>query len=164
MAGASSRIARPFDEDTRFAFSNYLHEHPNNRRVSLAEQAQIIEWLIHASSRPASQREFSRRNYVRKTFAWNEDMQQLLAVGRNEGEQRIVVTEDSIADIVEAVHVHNNHLGWDATWKDVSTAYYGILRSDIIFLLKRCLVCADDPLKRAKHSSDGGLIFLKGGQ
>jgi hypothetical protein len=32
----------------------------------------------------------------------------------------------------------------------VSSAYYGILRSDVIFLLKRWRVCARNPSKRAK--------------
>jgi hypothetical protein len=55
-----------------------------------------------------------------------------------------------IADVVETIHENNGHAGWDTTWKDVSNSYYGILRSDIIFLLKRCEICSKNPLKRPK--------------
>ncbi len=58
-----------------------------------------------------------------------------------------------IADVVELVHKENGHAGWDATWKDVSSSYYGILRSDVIFLLKRCQICAENPRKRPKGST-----------
>lgn len=58
-----------------------------------------------------------------------------------------------IADVVDFVHNGNGHAGWDATWKDVSNLYYGILRSDVIFLLKRCQICASNPSKRPKGSA-----------
>ncbi len=58
-----------------------------------------------------------------------------------------------IADVVDFVHKGNGHAGWDATWKDVSNLYYGILRSDVIFLLKRCQICASNPSKRPKGSA-----------
>ena len=60
-----------------------------------------------------------------------------------------------IAETVEMVHKENNHAGWDATWKDVSTSYYGILRSDVIFLLKQCQSphCTQNPSKRPKGSA-----------
>lgn len=65
---------------------------------------------------------------------------------------RIVVTDDTIADVVEFVHQAKGHAGWDVTWKDISASYYGILRMDVIFLLKRCPICANDPSKRPKSS------------
>ncbi len=74
-----------------------------------------------------------------------------MAIGKNNNEHRVVIVLESIADVVETMHIRNNHLGWDATWRDVSSAYYGILRSDVIFLLKRCRVCAHNPSKRAKN-------------
>lgn len=60
-----------------------------------------------------------------------------------------------IADTVEIVHKNNNHAGWDATWKDVSTSYYGIPRKDVIFLLKQCQNqhCTENPSKRPKGSA-----------
>ncbi len=45
------------------------------------------------------------------------------------------------------------------TWKDVSTSYYGILRSDVIFLVKQCQVCAKNPSKRPKGSAATMLQF-----
>lgn len=65
----------------------------------------------------------------------------------------MVVTEDMIVDVVESVHEGNSHVGWDVTWKAVSTSYYGIPRSDLIFLLKRCQICAQTPSKRPKGSA-----------
>ena len=155
MDGASTRVPRAFDDETKGAFLEFAREHPSNRRVSSAERTMMIEWLAGSSRPLASQKEFSRRNYVRKTFAWDEESQKLLTQDSN-GEHRVVIAVDWIADVVEAIHIGNNHLGWDATWRDVSSAYYGILRSDVIFLLKRCFVCAQHPSKRAKipHSED----------
>ena len=158
MDGASACIPRAFDDESKAAFLNFLREHPNNRRVSSAERDLIIEWVAGSIRRPTSQQEFSRRNYVKRTFAWDDESQILLAVGKNYDEHRVVVILESIADVVEAIHIRNDHLGWDATWRDVSSAYYGILRSDVIFLLKRCYVCAHDPSKRAKNSRNEGSV------
>lgn len=139
---------------TREAFLQHLHDKPNGRRISQAEKDNLIEWLTKPLRRPSSQKEFSRRNYVRKTFTWDENTQKLLAIAKkDEDNDRAVVTEDMIADVVGFVHENNGHAGWDATWKDVSSSYYGILRSDVIFLLKQCETCAKNTRKRPKGSA-----------
>ncbi|KAL4802473.1 hypothetical protein BDV18DRAFT_146786 [Aspergillus unguis] len=140
-----------FSQNTRASFAQHLREHPSNRRVSPIEKENIIEWLTNPEKRPSSQREFSRRNYARKTFVWDNERQDLLAINKSQEGGRIVVAEDRIADTVEFVHNRNGHAGWDATWKDVSTSYHGILRSDVIYLLRRCQVCLYNPLKRPKN-------------
>ncbi|TGO45829.1 hypothetical protein BCON_0362g00060 [Botryotinia convoluta] len=153
MYSASLNNFVAFNRVTREVFSQHLHENPHNRRVSQSDEDILIEWLTNPHKRPVSQEEFSRRNYVRKTFAWDEENQTLLAVAKkDEGRGRTVITTGKIADVVETVHINNGHAGWDATWKDVSTSYYGILRSDVIFLLKQCQVCAQNPSKRPKGS------------
>ncbi|KUL81567.1 hypothetical protein ZTR_09940 [Talaromyces verruculosus] len=150
-----SRTLVTFSTDTKVSFKQYLSENSNNRRVSREERENIIQWLTNPHKRPLSQSEFSRRNYVRKTFTWEEATQLLVAVPKAEGgEKRIVVTEDMIADIVEFVHENNGHAGWDYTWRDVSRSYYGILRSDVIHLLKQCEICAHNPSKRPKDLKD----------
>jgi hypothetical protein len=129
-------------------------ENPNNRRISQSDKTIILEWLTNSYRRPSSQEEFSRRNYVRKTFIWDEKTQNLLAVAKkDQGKDRMVVPTYMIADVVETVHKENGHGGWDATWKDVSTSYYGILRADVIFLLKQCQECSGKPTKRPKTST-----------
>lgn len=149
-----------FTPSTRVAFLQYLHDNPNNRRVSQIDKEDLIKWLTNSHERPSSQKEFSRRNYVQKTFAWDEKTENLLAVAKtDEDKDRTVVTEDMIADVVEFVHKNNGHAGWDATWKDVSSSHYGILRSDVIFLLKRCQICAQNPSKRPKGSAASMLNF-----
>lgn len=138
------------------ALSHHLDENPNSRRVSQNDKEVLIEWLTDPDRRPRSQEEFSRRNYVRKSFIWDEKNQTLLAVAKKDGgKNRVVITTDMIADIVEMVHKDNNHAGWDRTWDDVSTSYYGILRSDVIFLLKQCQNrhCTQNPSKRPKGSA-----------
>lgn len=62
----------------------------------------------------------------------------------------MVVTEDVIVDVVESAREQNGHLDRDATWRDVSTSHYGRLRSDFIFLLKQCPLCAQGPLNVLK--------------
>ena len=157
MAGASSNSLVTFDLCTRAAFQLHLLENPNNRRVSQSDREIIIEWLTNLHKRPSSQEEYSRRNYVRKTFAWDEKSQSLLAVAKKDGgKDRTVITTDMIADVVEMVHKvsgDSGHGGWDTTWKDISTSYYGILRSDVIFLLKQCQYCSQNPSKRPKGSA-----------
>ncbi|MCJ1285871.1 hypothetical protein MMC26_005213 [Xylographa opegraphella] len=154
MTGVYSNNIVSFSSSTTTAFLDYVRKNPNNRRVSRADREIIIEWLTNPSKRPSSQEEFSRRNYVRKTFLWDENMRDLLASGKtSKDEHRIVVTEDAIVDVVRSTHEEHDHLGWDATWRHVSIVYYGILRSDVIFLLKQCQVCAQDPSKRPKTST-----------
>jgi hypothetical protein len=151
MTSNSSNHAVTLNQNTKSVFLQYIHENPNSRRVSLAEKDNLIRWLTNAGARPSSQKEFSRRHYVQKTFTWDETSYILLAIAKKDGDKnREVVTEDMIPDIVELVHESNGHAGWDATWKDISSSYYGILRADVIFLLKRCQICAENPRKRPK--------------
>ncbi len=61
----------------------------------------------------------------------------MLAVAKKDEDKiRTVITTDMIVDVVERAHEGSGHAGWDTTWKDISTSYYGILRSDVIFLSK----------------------------
>ncbi|KAK7991517.1 integrase core domain-containing protein [Apiospora saccharicola] len=142
--------------DLKAEFQRHIQENPSNRRVSPTEKSELVQWLTDASVRPLSQKEFSRRNYVRKSFSLVEITGDLRAVAKNESEKdRIVITTDAIVDLVKLVHMNNKHGGWDSTWKDVSSSYYGILRADVVFLLKRCEVCAEDPRKRPKGAGSG---------
>ncbi|KAI1323736.1 hypothetical protein F5Y16DRAFT_382986 [Xylariaceae sp. FL0255] len=137
---------------TRSSFMEHLREHPNSRRVSEAEKNNILGWLRDVSKRPTCQKDFNRRNYVQRSFSWNEITQSLVATAKSSQENdRLVVTEDKIFETVEPVHLQNQHAGWDATWKIISCTYYGILRSDMIFLLKRCEFCSRNPNRRPKR-------------
>ena len=140
-----------FTSETRETFLAHVHENPKNRRLTQDEKRAVIEWLTDPNKRPSSQKEFSRRNYIWKNFLWDEQNQSLFAFAKEKHDvRRTVITEDMIADAVEYVHGSNNHAGWDLTWKHISSSYYGILRSDVIFLLKKCQICALDPCKRPK--------------
>ena len=143
-----------FSESIKAAFSQYMREQPSQRRVSDNEKDAMIEWLTDSNKRPASQEEFSRRNYIRKTFSWDVETSLLLAAAKKDGDRpRVVVTTNMVADIIEGVHENNGHAGWDATWRDISNSYYGIMRSDVIFLLRRCQVCSKNPSKRPKSAA-----------
>lgn len=149
---ASSNNSVVFGSNTRAAFLTYASKNPSNRRVSQVDKEIMIKWMTNTSERPSSQQEFSRRNYVQKAFRRDENTQVLLATGKSrEDKCRLVVTEDMIVDVVESAHVQNGHLGWDATWRDITVSYYGILRPDVIFLLRQCKICA--PSKRPKSSA-----------
>lgn len=142
-----------FTASAKSAFLQYLRENPTNRRITQTDRNVLVGWLTNPYKRPSSQREFSRRNYVFKTFCWDEKTQSLFTVAKTRGgKHRTVVTEEKIADVVEFVHEGNNHGGWDATWNDISSSYYGILRSDVIHLLKQCQICALNPTKKPKGS------------
>ena len=152
MSTSSNNLVT-FTPSTKTAFLQHLCENPTNRRITQIDKDILVEWLTNPHKRPSSQKEFSRRNYIWKTFTWDEKTQNLLAAAKtNKEKNRKVVTEDKIADIVELVHESNQHGGWDATWKDISCSYYGILRSDVIHLLKQCQICALNPSKRPKGS------------
>ncbi|MCJ1307666.1 hypothetical protein MMC25_001314 [Agyrium rufum] len=154
MTSIPLEIPATFSSRTKIAFLQYLQDNPNSRRVSRSEKQELINWLIDPNVRPSSQKEFSRRHYVRKTFTWDERSQSLQTVARKDGEiARTLVTDDIIADTVEFVHKENGHAGWDTTWKDVSGSYYGVLRADVIYLLKRCQTCAGNPRKRPKGAT-----------
>lgn len=138
--------------DTQLSFSLHLHGTLSRHRVTQAEKERMVQWLRATHLKPTSQKESSRRHYVRNNFRWDEESQVLFAVPKQGRPKREVVTDDMILDIVESVHERNKHAGWDATWRDVSGSYYGILRSDVIFLLRRCPRCAGNPRKRPKSS------------
>ncbi|MCJ1377726.1 hypothetical protein MMC17_000822 [Xylographa soralifera] len=151
MTGGTSNNISIFSSTTRASFLDHVRKNPNNRRVSSTDLDVIVEWLTNPSKRALTQKEHSRRNYVRKTFVWSQNTRSLLANSKaGEENHRAVIIEDDILDVVESVHQLNNHLGWDATWRDISNSYYGILRSDVIFLLKQCEICAQVPSKRPK--------------
>lgn len=152
MSTSSNNLVT-FTPSTKAAFLQHLRDNPTNRRVTQTDKDILIEWLTNPHKRPSSQKEFSRRNYIWKAFTWDEKTQNLFAVAKTgEEKNRTVVTEDTIADVVESVHESNKHGGWDATWKDISSSYYGIPRSDVIHLLKQCQTCALNPSKRTKGS------------
>ncbi|KAF2096163.1 hypothetical protein NA57DRAFT_78933 [Rhizodiscina lignyota] len=151
-----SSYTSSFDAETREAFAVYLRDNPNIRRVTPADWSNIMDWLTNPLRRPTCQAEHSRRNYVRRTFYWDESTQTLMSMGPTDSDKRrIVVTDDRIVEFVEYMHHNINHGGWDATWKAVSSNYYGILRADVIFLLKRCSACAFIPSKQPK-----GITYL----
>ncbi|CAI7636172.1 unnamed protein product [Penicillium palitans] len=143
MNGQSSQAGVSFYPHTKEAFLQYLRDKPSSRRVSRNERESLLEWLMNPSKRPTSQTEFSRRNYVQKTFTWDTESQKLLAKPKSTGGYRVVIVEENIADTVEWVHESNGHAGWDSTWRSINTSYYGILRSDI---------CAHIPCKKPKKS------------
>ena len=113
----------------------------------------ILGWLRDDARKPTSQKEFNRRNYVRKTFSLDPQTHTLVTSASSRKKSRIVVPDDMILRTVGLIHVKSNHAGWDATWKRISDGYYGILRSDMIFLLKRCEYCSRHPNRRPKYKS-----------
>ena len=133
-------------------------EHLNNtlqnpRRISDEDYQDISQWLTNSDRRPQKQSEHSRREYVRRTFGFDKDEYnepQLVNISPTYQRKRPVVTIPNIPRVVEFVHQINGHRGWDTTWENVRDRYYGILRADVIFLLKRCPVCLNNPSKRPK--------------
>ena len=155
----SYRLAT-FSASTKEIFLQQISDKPNKHHLNEIDQRLIIEWLTNPHKQPSSQKEYSRRNYVRKTFDWDEKTQNLFAIAKtNGGRNRLVITEEKMANVIEYVHESNSHAGWDTTWKDISDSYYGILRSDVILLLKTCQICAMNPCKRPKSSKGPGMSF-----
>lgn len=133
-------------------FKQYISETPNKKHVSVDEKFNLIGWVNNPMAKPSCQKDYSRRNYAQKTYRWDESRQKLLAMAKKgKGEDREVVTVDEILHVVEMVHMRH-HGGWDATWEEVSNKYSGIVRSDVIFLVRRCGLCRSDPRKQAKGS------------
>jgi hypothetical protein len=156
MTSPSESLALFSDED-RAALEQYLRDSPNARRLTPERKGVWIQWLTNSDGRSLSQTEHNQRHYIRKTFVLDPDGETISTRPREEEERaRLVVTTDKIADMVEVVHVESGHRGWDATWKDVSSSYYGILRADVIFLLQRCPICLRDPRKRPKAGARAG--------
>lgn len=79
------------------------------------------------------------------------------SIGRRLCERRALNRSDldPLWGVVELVHTSNGHAGRDAAWRDVSHDYYGIMRTDVISLLKRCDVCVSNPRKRPKGGGGG---------
>ncbi|KAL6898586.1 hypothetical protein GGI43DRAFT_81158 [Trichoderma evansii] len=161
-------------------FRNYLQENTNKKHISTERKHNLIQWLADSTLKPQTQRDYSLRNYASKTYRWDKDRHILWGIGKSEKSEkggksakskkgvksgksgkgskggkcqdRVVVTEDEILDVVEKIHMSNDHGGWDATWDEVSSKYCGIVRSDVIFLLKRCYICQLNPRKHSRRN------------
>lgn len=145
---------------TKLIFLQYLRDNSNNRRVSQIDKEILIDWLTNSHKRSSFQKKFSWRNYVWKIFAWDEKARNLIAVAKtNEVKNRMMITDDMISNVVKIVHKDNNHVKWDVIWKKVSTFYYDILRSNVIFLLKQCQICVSNLFKRSKSFAITMLSF-----
>ncbi|KAH6618286.1 hypothetical protein B0J18DRAFT_437032, partial [Chaetomium sp. MPI-SDFR-AT-0129] len=64
-----------FKPSTQAEFLRHLEKNPNRRRICQPEKQNLIDWLCNSHALPSSQKEFSRRNYVKKTFTWDESGQ-----------------------------------------------------------------------------------------
>ncbi|KAL6862245.1 hypothetical protein J3F83DRAFT_767398 [Trichoderma novae-zelandiae] len=134
----------------REEFREYINSTPNKKHISREEKEKLVAWLNDPNAKPTCQKDYSRRNYAQKTYRWDESRHQLWAMAKNgKGKDRMVITVDEILQVVEQIHMID-HAGWDATWDRVNRDFCGIVRSDIIFLVKRCGLCQSDPRKRAK--------------
>ncbi|KAM0481930.1 hypothetical protein ACHAPX_003264 [Trichoderma viride] len=158
-------------------FRHYLDENRNKKHISAERKYSLIRWLCDDEAKPQSQSDYSLRNYATKTYKWDDDNHILWSIGKSEKpekpakngkgkkswgrkvsrsakcQDRAVVTEDEILNVVEQIHMSNDHGGWDATWDEVSTKYCGIVRSDVIFLLKRCYICTIKPRKQSRRNA-----------
>ncbi|EHK46952.1 uncharacterized protein TrAtP1_010435 [Trichoderma atroviride] len=160
-------------------FREYLQENTNKKHISAERKHSLIRWLADKDAKPQTQSDYSLRNYAFKTYKWDGARHILWGIGKSEKpekpakngkgkkpwrsgkggkssrkfQDRVVVTEDEILNVVEKVHMSNDHGGWDATWDEVSSKYCGIVRSDVIFLLKRCYICTIKPRKQSRRNA-----------
>ncbi|KAL7898878.1 hypothetical protein HDV63DRAFT_413458 [Trichoderma sp. SZMC 28014] len=157
-------------------FRVHLEKTPIKRRMTAERKHDLIRWLSDSNAKPQDQREYSLRNHALKTFKLDGETHTLWSIGKPESEKpakngkakkawkswksgkpskkcqdRMVVTEDEILNVVEQIHMSIDHGGWDATWDEVSSKYYGIVRSDVTFLLKRCYICTIKPRNQARR-------------
>ncbi|KAL4918663.1 hypothetical protein BDW62DRAFT_60655 [Aspergillus aurantiobrunneus] len=141
-----------FTEAAKELFIQHLKDHPSCRRLSSAEKKDVIEWLTDPDRKPSSQREYSRRSYVRHKFIWDGKERCLWAKKvNNNGKNRIVVAQEDIAEVVQTEHRRNHQAGLKEIWKNISTSYHGILQSDVKYLLPKCRVCRGDPPELPKN-------------
>ncbi|KAM0449843.1 hypothetical protein ACHAPV_006968 [Trichoderma viride] len=160
-------------------FRHYLEENTNKKHISAERKHNLIRWLSDKDAKPQEQSDYSLRNYAFKTYKWDGTNHILWGIGKSEKpekpakngkgkktwdsgkggkgsrkcQDRVVVTEDEILTVVEKIHMSNDHGGWDATWDEVSSKYCGIVRSDVIFLLKRCYICTIKPRKQSRRNA-----------
>ncbi|KAL7921377.1 hypothetical protein ACQKWADRAFT_313962 [Trichoderma austrokoningii] len=164
-------------------FKEYLREYTNKKHISEERKKNLIRWLDDTLPKPQNQPEYSLRNYTCKTYRWDKETRILWGIGKPEklekptksgrrkggwkgkGEienesqdgqlpDRLVVTKDEILGVVEKIHMANQHGGVDATWNEISSKYCGIVRTDVIFLLKRCYICDLMPRKGARRTAN----------
>ena len=62
--------------------------------------------------------------------------------------------ESPIFDIIQEEHSRIGHGGIHLTWAAIGAGYYGIIRTEIIWLLKRCQIC----IRRASNLSRKPLV------
>lgn len=167
----------PFSKEPEVleAFQAHLRTYETSH-ISAEKREDLIRWLTDKVAKSKDQSHYSSRNWITTAYKWDSRRKLLLVGGTNEEtikgkkkikrgkggknarvgrrseyQDRIIVTEDEILDIVEKIHMSNGHKGWDATWNEVSRKYVGIMRADVIFLLRRCYICSLNPRKNPRR-------------
>ena len=144
-----------FNEATRTAFAAYLEVNEHRYQITDSTYEQYITYLTNALYEPSSRADQAKRAFVKTSFQMDEGGYALQACATERHKQaRLVIMQSSIFDIIQEEHCRIGHAGVHPTWAAVSQGYYGIIRTEIIWLLKRCQIC----IRRARNRSRGPLI------
>lgn len=68
---SDGRKSKLWGRDTQLSFSLHLRSTPSSHRVTHAEMDRMVQWLTASHPNPTSQKESSRRHYVRNNFEWD---------------------------------------------------------------------------------------------
>ena len=154
MTSTSNRPLEPFSSDARDGFTVYLIENKSKPRLTVTNKEDIISWLTDASRHPKDNKEANNRKQAKETFRWDSEKRILYTLPTEKHPQeREIVVESRIYEIIAYKHDLTGHAGMDATWSAIERHYYGIVRNEVRELVKKCQVCA----RKASNRSRGPL-------
>ena len=129
--------------DDEVGFLEYLRSHPNRFRPS-----DIIErnqWLRYINGEEAiDAKGTKKKDHCRLTY-YNDN-----GVLKTKGGDKEVVCDTEVAVYIQRCHEKISHAGIQATFKEVQSRYYGIVRKEVQRLLSHCRICHKTAASRAR--------------
>ena len=133
-----------FTNEAHIAFHEFLHEEdPHRFRFDDTKYDKYKAWILEHQSgvqpRRLNRKTQKVRQRVIKKFYLNED-QRLCCLDSN-GRELKVLRDWQLFGVITNTHSSVHHAGQEKTYTTLMDQYYGIVRTEVRWLLKHCKVC-----------------------
>jgi hypothetical protein len=115
------------------AFAAYLAINTHRYRITNAAYEQYITYLTNPFHKPTNSGDYAERAFVKTYFKMNEAGYAVLAhATHNHEQERRVIMEFLIFDIIQENYCRIGHGGIHPTWVAISKGFYGIFRRELL--------------------------------
>ena len=159
---ASTNVAQinPFNSESKRAWHTWMEarEDSSRERLDNKEIQQFIRWLndepswesgINYDDKKQRKADMKKRSWVKENFYVSGNILWRKA-DKKHPEPRKVLAYTELADVIIETHVRLGHAGHNPTCAAVLKDYYGLVRDEIIELLRRCEICSRKHASKSK--------------